>query len=115
MPNTPDALPPAGRFQFRSLTLDQYLLRASGLDGRTTLQRVQPHRLRALILEDLERYPGSSSAEVHQRVGPEIPVRAFKSALHELVNDRQITYEGERYWRRYRVAASIERGDFDVR
>jgi ATP-dependent DNA helicase RecG len=104
-----------GRTKGTSYFVPPELVRASGLEGRTTLKRVQPHRLRALILEDLERYPGSSSAEVHERVGPEIPVRAFKSALHELVNDRQITYEGERRWRRYRVAASIERGDFDVR
>ncbi len=57
------------------------LLRTSGLDERTTLRRVQPHRLRALILEDLERYPGSSSTEVHQRIGPEIPSRTFRRAL----------------------------------
>lgn len=33
------------------------LLRAAGLDGRTTLKRMEPHRLRALVLEDLRRYP----------------------------------------------------------
>ena len=35
------------------------LLREAGLDALTTLTRVQPHRLRALILEDLERFPDS--------------------------------------------------------
>ena len=60
-------------------------LRASGLDSRTTLSRVEPHRLRGLILEDLERYPDSSSTEIHGRVGPEIPPRTFRRTLEELV------------------------------
>ena len=54
------------------------LLRSAGLDERTTLQRVEPHRLRALILEDLDRYPESRSTEVHARIGPEIPERTFR-------------------------------------
>lgn len=37
------------------------LLREARLDALTTLTRVQPHRLRALILEDLERFPDSFS------------------------------------------------------
>ena len=40
------------------------LLREAGLDALTTLTRVQPHRLRALILEDLERFPDSSKADI---------------------------------------------------
>jgi hypothetical protein len=31
----------------------------AGLDQRTTLKRVSPHRLHALVLEVLERYPNS--------------------------------------------------------
>jgi ATP-dependent DNA helicase RecG len=84
------------------------LLRASGLDIRTTLSRVEPHRLRGLILEDLERYPDSSSAEVHSRVGPEIPPRTFRRALEELVEQGRVSSSGERRWRRYRVADSID-------
>lgn len=91
------------------------LLRAIGLDLRTTLSRVQPHRLRALIQEDVERYPGSSSSEIHQRVGAEIPVRAFRSALQELVDEGTVLPTGERRWRRYNSAAAIKRGGNDVR
>ena len=80
------------------------LLRASGLGGRTTLRRVQPHRLRALILEDLDRYPGSSSTEVHARVGPEIPPRTVRRTLRDLVDEGLIESTGERRWRRYRLS-----------
>lgn len=44
----------------------------SGLDLRTTLTRVQPHRLRALILADRERFPGCSGVDIHRRIGPHI-------------------------------------------
>jgi ATP-dependent DNA helicase RecG len=60
------------------------LLREAGMDLRTTLSRVQPHRLRVLILEDLDRYPDSSSAEIHRRIGPEIARRTFSRALKDL-------------------------------
>ena len=80
------------------------LLRASGLDQRTTLRRVQPHRLRALILEDLERYPDSSSTEVHERVGPEIPKRTFRRALKELVDGGQVASTGRTRATRYRLS-----------
>jgi len=45
------------------------LLREAGLDKLTTLKRVQPHRLRALILEDLERFPDSGRGDIHRRIG----------------------------------------------
>jgi ATP-dependent DNA helicase RecG len=91
------------------------LLRASGLDARTTLRRVQPHRLRALILEDVERYPDSASSEVHQRVAPEIPPRTLGRALKELVDAAKVEAHGKGRWTRYRVAPAIRHGDDDGR
>ena len=87
------------------------LLRASGLDAQTTLRRVQPHRLRALILEDLERYPDSSSTEVHQRVGPEIPERSFRRSLKELVDAGQVASTGKTRSTRYRAHPAFGHGD----
>ncbi len=79
-------------------------LRGSGLEGKTTLTRIAPHRLRALILEDLQRYPGSSSTEINARIGVEISDRTVKRALDELINQKKVRHEGERRWRRYWVA-----------
>lgn len=84
------------------------LLKAAGLDKRTTLTRVQPHRLRALTLEDLERYPDSSATEIHHRVGPEVPSRTFRRALESLVGDGRVTAEGATRWRRYRANLSAK-------
>lgn len=105
----------AGRTKGTRYFVPPDLLRASGLDARTTLRRVQPHRLRALILEDVERYPDSSSTEIHTRVGPEIPPRTFIRTLKEMVVDRQVVARGKARWTRYRIAPPIGHGLDDGR
>lgn len=77
------------------------VLKNAGLDGKTTLSRMEPHRLRALVSEDLSRYPGSSSAEVHRRVAPELALRTIRRALEELLEQQVVRFEGDRRWRRY--------------
>ena len=79
------------------------LLREAGLDQLTTLERVEPHRLRALILEDLERYPESGRAEIHRRIGPEIHSKTVSRALETLLRAGEIHASGERRWRTYRL------------
>lgn len=83
------------------------LQRAAGLDWRTTLSRVQPHRLKALIVEDLERYKDSAISDIHRRVGPEIPLRTLRRTLEELVTEGQVVAVGDRRWRRYSAQSPI--------
>ena len=78
-------------------------LRNSRLDTMTTLSRISPHRLRALVLEDVKRYPGSSSSEINRRIGAEISPRTLRRALEALVSEETVTYTGDRRWRRYRL------------
>lgn len=77
------------------------LLKESGLDRKTTLRRMEPHRLRALIEEDLSRYPGSSSGDIQRRTCPELDQRTVKRALDDLVLNGIVRYEGDKRWRRY--------------
>ncbi|MBX9849010.1 MAG: ATP-dependent DNA helicase [Rhodocyclaceae bacterium] len=79
-------------------------MRDSGLDRKTTLKRMEPHRLRALIVEDLSRYPGSSSGEIQRRTCPELAQRTVKRAIDDLLAAEQIRYEGEKKGRRYWLA-----------
>jgi ATP-dependent DNA helicase RecG len=81
-------------------------LHGAALTVPTTLTRVEPHRLRALILEDLSRYPGASSTEVNRRIGVEISTKTIKRMLDDLADDGQIRHEGERRWRRYWLAGT---------
>jgi len=91
----------SGRTQGMRYYVDPALLRASGLEGKTTLVRIEPHRLEALVLEDLARYPGASSSEVNRRIAPEIGIRAVRGALERLESKGQVRHEGEKRWRRY--------------
>lgn len=92
------------RTRARRYFVEPELLRRAGLDGPTTLKRIEPHRLRALIIEDIERYPGSSASDIHRRVGREIPERTLRRALADLRQDGRIVAAGERRWRRYHPA-----------
>lgn len=85
-------------------------LRDAELDSKTTLSRITPHRLAALILEDLTRYPDSSSADVNRRIGAEISAKTVKRALDDLIAEGKVVYAGERRWRRYRLSDAERKG-----
>jgi ATP-dependent DNA helicase RecG len=69
--------------------------------GRTTLARIESHRLRALILEDLERHPGSSISQIRERIGDEIPVYDIRRQLKVLREQGEVLFEGQKRGRRY--------------
>lgn len=93
-----------GRTQGTRYFVDPALLQGAQLFQPTTLTRIEPYRLKELIREDLRRYPDSSSADINQRIGAEIPLKSFKRALDELISAGQVSYAGERRWRRYRLS-----------
>lgn len=90
-----------GRTKGMRYFVDPELLRDLALI--TTLKRIEPHRLRALVQEDISRYPDSSISEIHSRIGEEIPQRHVKRALEHLCEARLIQSHGDRRWRRYRI------------
>jgi ATP-dependent DNA helicase RecG len=93
-----------GRTQGTRYFVDPALLQGAQLFQPTTLARIEPYRLKELIREDLRRYPDSSSADINQRIGAEIPLKSFKRALDDLIIAGQVSYAGERRWRRYRLS-----------
>lgn len=93
-----------GRTKATRYFVDPALLRNSGITMPTTLKRIEPHRLMALIQEDLARYPDSSSTEINRRIGVEISVRTVKRSLDVLVEKGMVDYFGNGRWRRYRLA-----------
>jgi ATP-dependent DNA helicase RecG len=93
----------AGRTKGTRYFVDSAILSKLEFPGQTTLARIESHRLRALILEDLQRYPVAAFGEIHERIGPEIPDHQVRRQLKSLVEDGMIKYEGERRWRRYRL------------
>ena len=100
-----DVVKTSGRTKGQRYFVDPAWLRGAKVPAVTSLARIEPHRLRALILEDLARYPGSASSEINGRVGPELSVKTIKRALDELVAAGEVAHEGERRWRRYRLGS----------
>ena len=91
----------AGRTQATRYFVDPGLLRSLKFTGETTLKRIEPHRLAALVLEDLQRYPKSAISDIHHRIGGEIHPKQVKRALEELVERGAARFEGNYRWRRY--------------
>lgn len=91
----------AGRTQATRYFVDPGLLRSLKFTGETTLKRIEPHRLAALVLEDLQRYPRSAISDIHRRIGGEIHPKQVKRALEELIGRGAVRFEGNNRWRRY--------------
>jgi ATP-dependent DNA helicase RecG len=94
----------AGRTRAVHYFVDPALMRDLGFSGATTLKRIEPHRLRALLLEDLRHFPASAIGEIHGRTAPEIPRARVKRALDRLIREGNVVTRGEKRWRRYSLA-----------
>jgi ATP-dependent DNA helicase RecG len=77
------------------------LLRKLEFKGKTTLKGIEGHRLRELILRDLEKYKRAPIGKLHARIGLEIPRRKLIYELQKLVAEQQIGQEGVRKGRVY--------------
>lgn len=93
----------SGRTQGLRYFVPPDLLREAKVPTKTTLQRIEPHRLEALVLEDLSRYPDSSTSEIQSRIGQEITTIRIKRALDQLIASKQVTVNGKKRWSRYRL------------
>lgn len=95
----------SGRTQATRYFVQPELLRTMAFPAVTTLKRIEDHRLRALVLEDLERYPRSAFGEVHARIGTEIPARRLRTLLRQLVETQVLQKSGNLKGTRYLLAA----------
>ena len=89
-----DLILSAGRTKATRYFVDPNLLRNLNFTGGTTLKRIEPHRLDALILEDVGRYPLSRVGEIHTRIGPEIPRSRLRRGIGQLVSQGKLKITG---------------------
>ena len=99
-----DVIGQAGKTAGTRYFVKPELLQQLDFPAKTSLARIEPHRLEALIVEDLKRYPGSAIGEINHRIGSEIKRRQIKLALDRLREAGAITCEGKNRWRRYSVS-----------
>ncbi len=93
-----------GKTKGMEYLVDPKVLRRLEFKGTTTLKGIEKHRLRELLLRDLEIYGRSSRSEIHVRIGQEIPVAKVRRAIRELMADGLVLPEGETKGRRYLLA-----------
>lgn len=74
-----------GRTKATEYFIEPQVLRTLEFQGGTTLKGIERHRLRELILRDLEIYRKASISQIHERIGKEIPRRKVRRELTELV------------------------------
>ncbi len=90
-----------GRTKGTEYYVEPDLLRLLDFQGNTTLKGIEKHRLRELILRDLEIYKEASIGEIHGRIGLEIPKRKVRGELQRLVTTGEIQQKGTNKWTRY--------------
>lgn len=81
--------------------IDESLLKKMNFKGKTSLKKIENHRLRELIYQDILSYPYSAISEISERIGQEIPFRKIKSQLYALLEQGEIMAEGKLKARKY--------------
>lgn len=84
----------AGRTKARTYRVAFDVLEKAEFEGKTTLKAIEPHRLHALILEDLRRHPHSAISDIRRRIGAEIPMRLVRRELYGLAEKGAILRTG---------------------
>jgi ATP-dependent DNA helicase RecG len=90
-----------GRTRATEYLVNPEWLRLLQHKGPTTLKKIEPHRLRHLVIEDLETYSpdektASSADEIHRRIGTEISVYKLRRSLADLCKGGSISHNGKR-------------------
>ena len=73
---------------------------AANLDVKPSLKTLEPHRLRALIAEDLRAYPNSLLADIHRRLD-ELSKAEIQREVYRMVADDILTSTDGKTYRRY--------------
>jgi ATP-dependent DNA helicase RecG len=90
-----------GRTKAMEYFVDPTVLRTLEFQGGTTLKGIERHRLRELILRDLEIYRQASISQIHGRIGKEIPRRKLQHELKLLLKSGEIGRQGTRRYTVY--------------
>lgn len=92
-----------GRTSGTRYFVDPDILRKLEFPTHTTLARIEPYRIKELILEDLQWHPNSRFGKIHERIGSEIPDYLVRRQINELVKNKKIRFKGNTRARRYRL------------
>jgi ATP-dependent DNA helicase RecG len=81
--------------------INPQLITNSKSNIKTSLKTIEPHALKALILEDLKFHPKSLISEISERL-PDVELAELRKMVYSMVDDTIITTGGKTY-RRYEL------------
>lgn len=79
------------------------ILKESGYKGQTSLKRIEPYRIRELIIEDLKIYECASLRDIQQRIGDEISYQKLWKQLDNMIKEDILESTGKNRWTKYRL------------
>jgi len=83
-----------GKTKATEYFIEPKILRTLEFEGETTLKGIERHRLRELVLRDLEIYGPTGIGQIHDRIGMEIPRRKLRRELTDLVLEGSASKKG---------------------
>ena len=76
------------------------LIKSAKVNLKASLRTLEPHALKALILEDLKQYPQSRISDIAARL-PDVNTKEIRKILYSLVANGELYTEGAKTNRRY--------------
>ena len=78
-------------------------LKRLNFKGKTTLKKIEPHRLRELIIQDLKIYQPSEINNIHERIGKEISIRRVRQMIDTMLKDGTLYKQNDKRWAKYSI------------
>jgi ATP-dependent DNA helicase RecG len=79
------------------------LIANAKLNVKPTLKLIEPHRLKALIEEDLKMHPKSKIGDIHKRL-PDVLIDDIRKSLYDMVKEERLVHSGGTTYRTYSLA-----------
>jgi ATP-dependent DNA helicase RecG len=93
----------SGEKKGKKYKINSKILQQIGFKGKTSLKTIEDYRLRALIVEDLSAYGESSTGNISERIGKEIPVYHIRKSLNYLMVENKVSQKGQKKGKKYQL------------
>lgn len=96
-----------GKTKATEYVINPAYLRGLNYKGKTDLTKIAPHRLKELILADLEIYHAAPLKDIHERIGKEISDRKIKRQIDALIGEGRISKIGTYKHTQYAINQNV--------
>ena len=79
------------------------LISSSKINIKPTLKVIEPHRLKALIEDDINRYPQSQVNEIQKRL-EDVPIEDVRKCIYKMVKENILEHTKDKTYRKYWLA-----------